>query len=585
VDTIRFRVPQDNTIPTAISNLQLYASFQTVMFVFDNSEDLDIATYEYRLYEEDQVEPDPANPGYYKLINAATINSGSVVPYSQGFNTANVFTVAVENSTTTSTSNVTSPVSYYGAARAIDTSANASGWTLIGKTSTDTPLIDEQFIGSLTAAKITAGTIGAHTITLSGANSIIKSSIYNATTGWQIDGLGNATFNTATLRGEFSSGTSPNWFRVDNLGQIWSGADTYANAISKFRVSNTGSLNATTGKIGPVNITSINMNSQGSSPFLNPNNNYYRFDQFGDITVFSNPGSDVAPGGAHLNQFHRTNIVGEYISIGKHSDSNFNTNPTILAAFMGNSTGSIMEFSLTEGSVNKFLVKTDGTLTTSTSVSSPSITGTTSVSSPFVNATIKAQVGFNLNIGNNPSAGPNYVNSTAIEIQTDTNFGGAFDGHTGYAIYSVMPGGWGTAELQFQCSNNWGSYAYNPVAFTIAQSTVTASGYAYFSDRRLKENIVDCNFGLKEILKLNPKNYNLIQDSLIKPINENDPAVQVKTRTGLIAQEVLDVIPSIVSGGENQSYYSLDYNMLIPVLVNAIKELTTKVDELESRLI
>jgi hypothetical protein len=446
-------------------------------------------------------------------------------------------------------------------------------------------LIDEQFIGSLTAAKITAGTIGAHTITLSGANSIIKSSTYNATTGWQIDGLGNATFNTATLRGEFSSGTSPNWFRVDNLGQIWSGADTYLNAASRFRVSNTGSLTATSGKIGPVNITSSTMNSQGSSPWLNPNNNYYRFDQFGDITIFSNPGSDVAPGGAHLNQFHRTNIVGEYINIQRHSDSSFNSSPTVLAAFMGNSTGSIMEFSLTEGSVNKFLVKTDGTLTTSTSISSPSITGTTSISSPFINSTGTAQVAYNLNIGNNSSAGPVYVNSNSIEIQTDTNFGGTYDAHTGYAIYSTMSIGWGNAELFFQCSNNWQSYAFSPVAFKIGQSTVTASGYAYFSDRRLKENIVDCNFGLKEILQLNPKNYNLIQDGLIKPINENDPAVQVKTRTGLIAQEVLDVIPSIVSGGENEEYYSLDYNMLIPVLVNAIKELTTKVDELESRLI
>jgi hypothetical protein len=306
------------------------------MFVFDNSEDLDIATYEYRLYEEDQVEPDPANPGYYKLINAATINSGSVVPYSQGFNTANVFTVAVENSTTTSTSNVTSPVSYYGAVRAIDTSANASGWTLIGKTSTDTPLIDEQFIGSLTAAKITAGTIGAHTITLSGANSIIKSSIYNATTGWQIDGLGNATFNTATLRGEFSSGTSPNWFRVDTLGQIWSGADTYLNAASRFRVSNTGSLTATSGKIGPVNITSSTMNSQGSSPLLNPNNNYYRFDQFGDITVFSNPGSDVA--GPHVGLFHKTTIVGEYITIHRTADDSFADGTTYASIGYRNST-------------------------------------------------------------------------------------------------------------------------------------------------------------------------------------------------------------------------------------------------------
>jgi len=166
------------------------------MFVFDYSEDIDIATYEYRIYEANQVEPDPNHPGYYKLINAATIDSGTIKPYSEGFNLSNVFTVAVENSTTTSSSTTTSPISYYGAIRPIDTSANLGPWTLIRKTSTDTPLIDQQYIGGLTAAKITAGEIGAAEITLAGANSIIKSSTYNFiaetnTAGWYIRGDGH----------------------------------------------------------------------------------------------------------------------------------------------------------------------------------------------------------------------------------------------------------------------------------------------------------------------------------------------------------------------------------------------------------
>jgi Chaperone of endosialidase len=166
------------------------------MFVFDYSEDIDIATYEYRIYEANQVEPDSDHPGYYKLINAATIDSGTITPYSQGFNLSNVFTVAVENSTTTSSSTTTSPISYYGAIRPVDTSANLGPWTLITKTSTDTPLIDQQYIGSLTAAKITAGEIGAHEIILGGANSIIRSSTYNFiaetnTTGWYIRGDGH----------------------------------------------------------------------------------------------------------------------------------------------------------------------------------------------------------------------------------------------------------------------------------------------------------------------------------------------------------------------------------------------------------
>lgn len=166
------------------------------MFVYNNSEELDIATYEYRLYSEDQVEADPANPGFYRLVGNAAIDSIGTTPYRQGFNLANVFTVTVTNSSTNSIFSVTSPVSYYGAIRAIDTSTNASPWSLLVKTNTDMPLIEDQHIAGLTAGKITAGQIGAAQITLAGANSIIKSSTYDfnnesTTSGWFISGDGH----------------------------------------------------------------------------------------------------------------------------------------------------------------------------------------------------------------------------------------------------------------------------------------------------------------------------------------------------------------------------------------------------------
>ena len=233
------------------------------MFVFDNSEDLDIATYEYRIYQANQVEADPSNAGYYRLIGNVSINSGTITPYRQGFNLANVFTISVENSTTTSTTSTTSAVSYYGAIRAIDTSGNAGPWTLIEKTSTDTPLIDQQFIGSLTAAKITTGTIGAAEITLNGANSIIKSSNYSAgSLGWKITGLGDAEFNDLTVRTALDiGGSDASSFHVDVNGNLWLGASTYGSA--PFKVSNTGALIATGANIsGAITATSGTFNGR-----------------------------------------------------------------------------------------------------------------------------------------------------------------------------------------------------------------------------------------------------------------------------------------------------------------------------------
>ena len=188
-ESLRFRTPTDSTIPNAPSNLQIAASFLNVLFKYDISVDNDISQYEYELYKQDQVEIVGAT---YRPISGET-------PHRTGYVGGNVFLVSIDsNSYTTSTSVITNPIRYYGRVRSIDTSGNISAWTFLAE-SEDTPLIDEQFIGSLSAAKITAGEIGAHTITLSGgatpsSYSMIKSSTYDFATpsqGWFIRGDGH----------------------------------------------------------------------------------------------------------------------------------------------------------------------------------------------------------------------------------------------------------------------------------------------------------------------------------------------------------------------------------------------------------
>lgn len=185
-ESIRFTVPQDSTIPDTITNLQLYASFEKVMFVFNFSADPDISRYEYELYSDPNIEV--ATPPLA----------------SKGFNAANVFTVAVPNSYTEDSGGNFNTIakSYWGRIRGIDTTGNAGPWTVLVKTDDDTPLIDSQYIDNLTASKITAGTIGAHTIQLNGANSILRSSNYEAgTAGWIIKGDGSAEFRNVNIGG------------------------------------------------------------------------------------------------------------------------------------------------------------------------------------------------------------------------------------------------------------------------------------------------------------------------------------------------------------------------------------------------
>ena len=125
-----------------------------------------------------------------------------------GFADANIFTVRVSNLRLEEDGEGLWP--YWGRVRAIDTSGNIGPWTSLVETDPHTPLIDNQYIGSLTADKITAGTIGAHTINLNGANSIIQSTTYddtNGDAGWQIRGDGyfslggpdGITYNNSTI--------------------------------------------------------------------------------------------------------------------------------------------------------------------------------------------------------------------------------------------------------------------------------------------------------------------------------------------------------------------------------------------------
>jgi len=56
-----------------------------------------------------------------------------------------------------------------------------------------------------------------------------------------------------------------------------------------------------------------------------------------------------------------------------------------------------------------------------------------------------------------------------------------------------------------------------------------------------------------------------------------------KLHIGLSAQEVLKYVPEAVYGSE-ESKYGISYGKLVPVLIDAVKELTTRIEELEKQL-
>jgi hypothetical protein len=90
------------------------------------------------------------------------------------------------------------------------------------------------------------------------------------------------------------------------------------------------------------------------------------------------------------------------------------------------------------------------------------------------------------------------------------------------------------------------------------------------SDERLKENITDIPYGLAEVKQLQPKKYSMISGG--------------EEQVGLIAQEVETIIPEIVTTSGEANMKSLSYGNLNAVLIKAIQEQQTIIDDLKSRI-
>jgi len=106
-----------------------------------------------------------------------------------------------------------------------------------------------------------------------------------------------------------------------------------------------------------------------------------------------------------------------------------------------------------------------------------------------------------------------------------------------------------------------------------SNSTVNISGSLYatgnvtaYSDRRKKKNIKIIENPLEKIQKLNGVTYDRIEE-------DDDTRY-----TGLIAQDVLEVLPEAVTG-DYETGYALAYGNMAGILVEAVKKLTNELEE------
>ena len=101
-------------------------------------------------------------------------------------------------------------------------------------------------------------------------------------------------------------------------------------------------------------------------------------------------------------------------------------------------------------------------------------------------------------------------------------------------------------------------------------TTTIAGDLSINSDARLKANIISLGSTLAKVLQIDGKSYTMKKD-------ENN-----KQKIGVLAQDIEKVFPELVS--ESNGVKSVNYQGLVPVLINALKEQDAKMNEQQTEI-
>ena len=148
------------------------------------------------------------------------------------------------------------------------------------------------------------------------------------------------------------------------------------------------------------------------------------------------------------------------------------------------------------------------------------------------------------------------VNNDASIGTTDSNYynqDGQQLGEIGVAFVI------GNGDINTQ-TNTAGTNPSNAFVVKYDGSANLAGDFTINSDARLKSNIISLGGTLAKLMKIDGKSYTMKSNEKVNKI-------------GLLAQEIEEVFPELVKEGEDKDgTLSVNYQGLIPVLINAIKE-------------
>jgi len=147
-----------------------------------------------------------------------------------------------------------------------------------------------------------------------------------------------------------------------------------------------------------------------------------------------------------------------------------------------------------------------------------------------------------------------------------------------YIALSPALNGTTTERMRITSAGNVGIGTTGPgYTLTVAGTAWVTSGAWSGSDARWKQDIQPITGALDKVLQLSGVSYNWRKDEF--PENKFDD----KTHLGLIAQDLENIIPELVTTGPD-GYKGIDYNGLAPLLIGAIQEQQGQIASLKNQI-
>lgn len=143
----------------------------------------------------------------------------------------------------------------------------------------------------------------------------------------------------------------------------------------------------------------------------------------------------------------------------------------------------------------------------------------------------------------------------------------------GSGAYFKMPTGGNFFQIDITSDNTRLAGHNDQVVFynssTNKYNSISVQNVYYHSDARAKTNIQTFTNGLNVVTQLRPVTYNFV--------DSHNSALEI----GLLAQELEEILPNAVMT-DGSGTKLVNYNALIPVLIDAIKTLQEEIDVLKA---